>query len=667
MVYVDVTINQDQIIEYRSQFCTPNEVEGDGLIKHEDLKVFFFLEKIMKISNASINTNIEYSVFLNELKNFESIFEMSQNDRPEHYLRYFEKGIILSLKVYLRKVFSVCYLMNGHEFLNIYKLSVYILKMKEYLLNNPHIVEKSQKEEKVFDSIWKKQEIKNLIIEKFSDKELKQLQKDLKKIQSETFQPLDYIAVYSIISKHFFGFISNADIDLDNESSINKFSIDKEKQQELYNKLKEKGLLNSQIQERIFDLIICYESYKYNESYFASNLSTIRSDHGANYKNLLLRFLFFFSKQINTEMNIDENVAKNEHLIILKLLQYDTEGVQKEIKNILECKGGDKKLKNVIDLPFLFDYCFKNIISVIFSSYNPSAIHYHDDYSTSCTLLKLFKNLCEGHNTYFQGLLMKSIVFDFFDQNDLIRENSGIINEVNEEEGDDKILGQNQDTKEIRKKKKVTFYDMILLILNKILILSHWEKVKDEDDASISYFYEIFVCLMDLLIEVVQGNETKNFSNLLSKNKGKTTNDKEFAIIEEDDSDTIKGLPHFLSSIKLLFFKDNTHSKLIYKIRKYLCDYLITFLEEKKCPSEIKSLIISNFYPQSVLDSIINTMKKYYLKMNEEDEEPQESLVSEGANEGKNINFLENVYTKKEKKSNKNINFKKIKFKASRT
>ena len=87
--------------------------------------------------------------------------------------------------------------------------------------------------------------------------------------------------------------------------------------------------------------------------------------------------------------------------------------------------------------------------------------------------------------------------------------------------------------------KKVTFYNMILLILNKILLLSNWDKVKDEEDNEISYFYELFNWLIDFLIEVVQGNITQNFSSLISKKKEKKINDKE----DDDDSESIKALP----------------------------------------------------------------------------------------------------------------------------
>ena len=103
MVYIDVTIDQNKIIEYRSLFCTPNDIEGEGLIKHKDLIVFLFLEKLMKISDTQFNTNFEYKILLNELRNFQTIFELSQDDNPEHYFYYFENGVYLSLKVYLKK------------------------------------------------------------------------------------------------------------------------------------------------------------------------------------------------------------------------------------------------------------------------------------------------------------------------------------------------------------------------------------------------------------------------------------------------------------------------------------------------------------------------------------------------------------------------------------
>ena len=546
MIYLDVTISQDKFSEYRSQFCKANETEiiGEGLIKHQDLIVLHFLENLMNISNTKFNTKYEYDLLINELKYLEVIFEQSKTSKVKHFLNYFEKGLILTLKIYLKKVFSICYKMKGGEFLDIYKLVIYILKMKEYLLKNENIVD-----ENIFKSIWKKPDLKNFIKKRFS-KGMDEVKRDLLKMQSDSFHPLDYVAVYNIVNKQFFQFVSESKPELETERLSNSVTHVENEKKEQQIKLEDKGLLTTVYEKIIFKLLNIYELNKYRD-YIISFLSEIHYDYGTNYRNLLLRFLFFFSKQINTNVKIDENIAKNSHNLILKLLQFDTSVVQNEIQNIYDKSNEVDKSIFLKDLGLLLDYCFKNVISVIFSSYNPSTIKFHDDYYTSCILLKLFKFLCEGHNNFFQGLLMKKIELEF------------------------KYLNQLSQLED----KKVTFYNMILLILNKILLISNWDKVKDEEDNEISYFYELFNCLIDFLIEVVQGNITQNFSSLISKKKEKKINDKE----DDDDSESIKALPLLLSTVKTILFKDNSNSNLLYKIRKSLCDYLLAFLEEKKC------------------------------------------------------------------------------------
>ncbi len=631
MVYMDISIDNNYINSYRNMFCFKDEEqEESSLIKSNDNKTFQFLEKLMKISGNSIHSEFEYNLLFNELRNFEVILD-SNSDQPANiYLNYLEDGIIVPLKVYLKKVFSVIHDMSGKEILRIYKLAVYLLKFKLHILNKPEIIDLSElksekelhqesneektvhKDKKVFKSIWKLQKQKtSLLKSKFTLEELELVKKDLKTMQSNTFQPFDYYLIYNIIANHFFSFIRKTKSKSLREIFMKSHNLDHEKINILESKLIQEGFLTSEIERKAFRLINLYELHKdeFNKGSLMENLGENSSDSDVNYKNLLIRYLFILTNRVNNLRN-EEYLSKNSYIILLKLLQNDTNLVQIEIQklNTVEPK--------TLNLPNLFNYFVENLISVIFSSYNPSAIHYNHDYTTACTIIKIFKYLCEEHNSYFQKLLMKDIEFEV------------------EEKDKSKLIF-----------KKVTFYDMILLICNKVLALSGWESIKKEDD-SVKYFFDLFSTLIDLLIECVQGSRTDNFKSLYS----------------EDEEDHIRALPLFLNNIKTLIFKDVAYSETVYNVRKGLCEYLLSFLEEKKCPISIKKMIINTFYPQSFLHCILNTLKKFYVK-SIESQKDNNDIVNSKENEVYNkIDFVDNQYLVTEEDDVSIINYKSINF-----
>ena len=62
---------------------------------------------------------------------------------------------------------------------------------------------------------------------------------------------------------------------------------------------------------------------------------------------------------------------------------------------------------------------------------------------------------------------------------------------------------------------QLNFYDMILFILDKIIIISSWEQAKEEDEVR-DYFYGLFNCMIELLIEIIQGSDASNFNNFFN-------------------------------------------------------------------------------------------------------------------------------------------------------
>jgi hypothetical protein len=128
----------------------------------------------------------------------------------------------------------------------------------------------------------------------------------------------------------------------------------------------------------------------------------------------------------------------------------------------------------------IIENCFTNILSTVLSQFNPSLMQFNDDYYTSCAMIKLFKFLCEEHNQFFQKFFLKQF---YFSLNDI---------------------------------QKIGFYDMFLFILEKIIILSCWKQVKKPEDFH-NYFVLLFSCIIELLIEIIQGTEDSNFLSLINQ------------------------------------------------------------------------------------------------------------------------------------------------------
>ena len=340
--------------------------------------------------------------------------------------------------------------------------------------------------------------------------------------------------------------------------------------------------------QSIADLIVKFLLFNdFKNSSIYPNLNEINSESELSLRNLILRFLFYILTSAK-HVVVDEIFFHESKEIILKLLKQDTEATQKAIKEI--------KLKDDLNLSFLAELCFKNLLSIIFNQYNPTTIEITDDYYVSCRIIKVFKFLCEEHNNFFQQILLNELQF------------------------------------RIDKTETAYFYEMMIFILDKIIVLSGWDKFRgnEEDEEGVDFFYALFTCIVEMLIEIIQGTEEKNFINLLKKETAinlihQNTNFKNSTIIGgsiKNISEFVKidptlekgtALPLLFKNIKNLLFNDYANSNTIFKARTWLVNFLLAFMEEEACPIFIKNLIMSSYHPHSILKSICFALKFYYL------------------------------------------------------
>ena len=78
---------------------------------------------------------------------------------------------------------------------------------------------------------------------------------------------------------------------------------------------------------------------------------------------------------------------------------------------------------------------------------------------------------------------------------------------------------------------RINFYDMMLFVIDKIIVISSWEQAKGGDEVQ-DYFYGLFSCVIELVIEIIRGSDASNFRNFFSTEKEEET----LSLIKEEQN-----------------------------------------------------------------------------------------------------------------------------------
>ena len=649
-IYIDISIETSKMDEYRYQFQKELDTEvqemDDNLISIDSMKVFLFLQRLLKVSNYSFNSEssqLEYQLVFFEVKNFKKIIMNAKHYDKKVYMSYIENGIILPVKVYLNKVLSMMMSIQGDGLLQLYRFCYYVLKMKEFIIES-NIISNIPEEDRI-ESIFKDQDFA-------AEKNLNEVKKDIDYITSPTFSVLNYREIYILINKHVMSLIEEP-----TSSELVLYLSEYKKYEE-----KEKEVIKNQIKKNGINLESFYYKNAWNayEVYVEQKNNFDKSSLKANFddtfisgevtlRTIVLKYLLFLAKN---KAGIFEEEGVN---MLLKLLWkepdesqaslfFQTEKEENKNINIKIHKG--KRLSSHLeennnslippkktqmeDIHYMANSCFDNILSSIFSQYNPTSLVLSDEYYHSCHIIKVFKYLCEAHNQYFQKHLMNEITFS------------------------------------IGPMTKLNFYDMMLYVLDKIIVISTWEHAKGDKEVQ-DYFYGLFSCIIELIIEIIRGSDTSNFKNFFngdeeeqspslipgevsSSNKDHHLNtdingDNNFHLKFNEERKSDKGkamsdrrgiryqtrkrtrkmffdlkyekgkaLKVFLGNIKTIMFDNTSENEIIFNVRKNLMDFLLSFMEEANCPRKIKNIIMSCYHPNIIIKSICSILKLYYLK-----------------------------------------------------
>ena len=663
MIYIDLSIDVSKMDEYRYQFQQELDSEvqeiDDNLISTDSMKVFLFLQRLLKVSNYNYDseaTQLEYQLVFFEVKNFKKIIMNAKHCDKKVYMYYIENGIILPVKVFLNKALSMMMSIHGEGLLQLYRFCYYVLKMKEFTIES-NIISNMSDEDRI-ESIFRDQDFAG-------EGSLGEVKKDIEYITNPNFSVLNYREIYILINKHVMSLIeepTSSELVL-YLSEYKKFE-EKEKE-ELKNQLKKNGInLEKSLYISIWN---AYENYieqknNFDKSSLKANFDDTLITGDVTLRTIILKYLLFLAKN---KAGIFEEEGVNMLLKLLKnepdecqasiFLQNEkeenknnkvkTERKESQIKlNTMSKQFVSSKQTQGEDINYMAKSCFDNILSSIFSQYNPTSLELSDEYYHACHIIKVFKYLCEAHNQYFQKHLMNEISYS------------------------------------ISPAIKLNFYDMMLFIIDKIIVISSWEQAKGDDDVQ-DYFYGLFNCIIELIIEIIQGSDRSNFKNFFNEEKEEDNNltkfildniqnhnrdhnqnnniilpsnneeeiinalnnnqlflrkrEKERTIINNisrkdirtltkkrtrnlNDNNNLyekgKALKIFLNNIKNIMFYNTSESEIIFNVRKNLMDFLLSFMEESNCPRKIKNIIMSCYHPNIIIRSICSILKLYYLK-----------------------------------------------------
>ena len=560
MAYIDLILDKERIMDYNSTFINPVVTDGEGIYIN-DIEYYKFLNDIVMIKKGSNEITSEYKLLKFELLNFREI--LKNYEKTKYITEYLESGIIMPLNIFFNKFMTLIFNHKGYDFVKFYEIVYYFLEFKKYLIQNKELLSQqiNKKRKGIFDVGIRTNTKKTVNINnQFLLADLEELEKDIKEITEDRFEILNYKVVYSYLEKHFKGFLLNEKSkSLRDFFSKKKLLYNEEKKSKLQSKLLRLGLLSNDYENKVLQMLITYENEKVNfaHSSFIKNLDEVNVLYDTKNRNLLTLFLLF----LNNHNVLSERYKRPNLFTILKILQYDTVNVQQEIFKIYSKNPETLGLHGLVNE---FMICLN---SLVLSTCNPANTRINEDYIISVNILKILKYLCEEHNRDFQKIFMQRLYFSY------------------------EAHDGGQDC--------VTLFNLLLLMVGKIILLSKWDKVEfDVQEQNVSYYYDIFFTIIEFLIEMIQGTESDNFFILLMKTRGEET----------------KVFQLFLTSIKGLLLQDENDSQILYNVRTDLVNFLMAFLEEKETPEKVIKMISIVFQPSCICETIVNTMKKLYLK-----------------------------------------------------
>ena len=639
LAYMDIIIDNTKLIKYVEILTSDIKSNNQSNIGH-----FNLFQELIKVNQDKEYLESGEVLLEYEVKNFKAIFKENQYINKKYMLSYFQNCMILPLNVYLNVYVSMIYTLDGYKYIKFYEMIFYLLIVKKYILEQIDAIKtdidrkanelkpNKKLEEKKYYIMYQKLLKENIDIVKDDIQKLKTL---------NGIDIFDYRILYDIFIKHtkmFYKIESSGNLEqiFKKKSGISLEEGIEQKKKE-YNEI---HFENVEFKNKLINLILKYEKDKTNflESALSQNLSEKNVIYDATYREIMLRPIFYL---INNE-SLYIKYRRQNLWLIFRLLQCDTSNTQRDIleiikqdqikikkkleslginnnsnyiinnnnseikekdlislnsstnningknaieesvekKTINEIDMNDIKLvdeiKPVVDLKYLLNIFIENLLSTIFRNCNPCSISENEDYKIAYMLIKIFKYMCEEHNLNFQNIFFNEIKIS--------------IGQIN-----------------------INVFDLIMCALQKILIFAKWEQVDyDSDEQNISYFYDIFFCMIEFAIEMIQGTSYQNTERIIDLDGHKNENSYFY---------------QFLIQSRPVLFNNNNDSEIVYDVRISLLNFLQAFIEEKSTQKKIIILIENVYNPMSMFEIAITILKKLYVKFKGDDIKKASSVV----------------------------------------
>ena len=527
---------------------------------------------IMKYDLMNVKTDLSFfkfnqNILKHEMFNSAEIFLKNLNVKKATLINYIEDALIVPIVVYADRFIHFIQHLGGYEYIKLFEITFYFLQLKSLIFSKKDIFENYVHKEigEFFIKVINLKRKKGYLLYRadYSQAESNQLQKDIETLSNPNYEILNYKAVFLILERNLKFLSKPKSKSLKEHFKKRSLNYNEGQIAKITGKLKKANYLTTNFENKILNLLIFYENEKQRleNSSFIDHLNEIADVNSKNFRIIFTTIVFFlYDKKL-------DSVNTTQHLWnLLRLLQFDTEEIQKDIKILFENKNVN--LEKIFD-----DFCF-HLVGLIFNRTNPSIVVNNENYYCALNIIKIFKYLCENHNNYFQEIFVKTLKIKFN-----FRENEEFCEEI-------------------------TVFAFILRALEKIFLISKYEFVdfftKDEE---ITYFYDLIFVLNEFLIETIQGNTKENIESLSTKN----------------ENENFSNLDHFLLKILPILTNTDHNSTILYKIQKDLSDFILAFIEENNTSAELIDRIGSLVPPNRIFDIIRQTMNKLFLKLKGKD------------------------------------------------
>ena len=599
----------------------------------------YYLQKNQEIKSYKLNELLD--IFEEELKKFKDIFERNL-DNVNKVLKYYIKGIILSICPIIRRVFCNSFNSSGTFILRIYEIMMKMMFIKNLVIEsyNNYLSEKKSIEFENFDiNRYLKYDLEN-INDYFILKE--------RKLHS----PFDFTNLWEIFEKHFLRFIKYPESNNLEELfplkepdflRYGKLSEEIDIIDELYTNLRKKGgnsIIKKGLAKNNKNILLINENRSYKsfrrETYFQSdslfgnkNQNSIQENYEKQKENLnnkIKKIFNFYSKEksnINVEnssllISLPELCAEYEvnfrRMLLCILINLQKEGVEFDAQckiilykillltttesqnDIIENMGG----KDVKESGFLVNLCnsmYYNIIKIFIDDFNLDFTRHKSVQMSIFCISNILKLLCEDHNNFFQEKLISSIEYYFYKLEECSMNFTSKSKFFTQSEKNSELI--NTSTLE----ESMSFFNFMVNTLHKLLIITN----KAQNHGQIGFIYDLFYSIIELLVELIQGNKKEVLGKIKSENQKNKNN-----------SLTLFTFRTFVSLDAEILFNDTLVAGPGFRTRLLLISFFIALLEEKT-NKELQKLIMKFLTLNKVLDSINYIMKNYFYEQTHDD------------------------------------------------